>query len=661
MRFFRKHTIASVATDPTTPIDRLLASLPTGPADLAVLAGAGISLDSPSNLLSGWNFMDAVLSRVMPNEVDRETRRSLISVPRDRQFRPGEYIRFETLMMELESSIDPGLHVLDCLDECAHPNVSHYVLAELLRRGAIVMTTNFDRLIEIAFERTMKPGEPALRVVHDNARFETTDSTDAQTPTLWKLHGSLTVDGKATRESVQATLVQVMSPSLSGNKRGFLRGVLASKDLLVVGYSGSDDLDIVPVLANTPSDRSMLWLQHVAGGAAKFETAAQLVANHKAISEFDVVGRDRVFFVRQAAHQADQTVALVSWATPKLIQVLRQRYCGTLEIPVDREEFEFGERYPAVVKRYFDDWVAGLSLRPSDRYRIAIAMLGNRCFRADVKPLYESLRQEHRKIIDSAGAIPEERFDALMERFNRQGEEEELSSTANQALVEKLSELLPHLPKNSRGGAHRLSACALWNQERYAEAETRFRLAWEADKSSGRLNQEIATLTTWQSATSTMRDHLSEWEHHQLNELAKINGQRIFPDDAYYRLRALAEQTGYKLDVWAHLLSTFDMGYVEEDPHRRSLVRKEARDMLRASIDMGDVIGEAKTRLLLALSLHESEEFEEATLHVLSLLELGKVISLGEFDPRARALLTMMGTAQDAARAWPTLAESIWH
>src|SRR6201996_3750352 len=233
MRFFRKHTIASVATDPTTPIDRLLASLPTGPADLAVLAGAGISLDSPSNLLSGWNFMDAVLSRVMPNEVDRETRRSLISVPRDRQFRPGEYIRFETLMMELESSIDPGLHVLDCLDECAHPNVSHYVLAELLRRGAIVMTTNFDHLIEIAFERTVKPGEPALRVVHDNARFETTDSTDAQTPTLWKLHGSLTVDGNATRESVQATPVQVMSPGLSGNKRGLLRGVLASKDLLV--------------------------------------------------------------------------------------------------------------------------------------------------------------------------------------------------------------------------------------------------------------------------------------------------------------------------------------------------------------------------------------------------------------------------------------------
>ena len=661
MRFFGKRTIASVGTDPSTPIDRLLASLPAGAADLAVLAGAGISLDSPSNLLGGGNFMDAVLSRIMPDEVDRETCRSLISVPRDRQFRPGEYIRFETLMMELESSIDPDLRVLDCLDECAHPNVSHYVLAELLRRGAIVMTTNFDRLIEIAFERTMKPGEPALRVVHDDARFVTTDSADARTPTLWKLHGSLTVDGKATRESVQATLVQVMWPSLSGNKRDFLQGVLASKDLVVVGYSGSDDLDIVPVLANTSSERSMLWLQHVAGGDAKFETAAQLAANHKAISEFNVVGRDRVFFVRHAAHKADQTVALVSWATSELIQVLRQRYCATLEIPVGGDEFEFGERHPDVTKRYFDDWVAGRSLRPSDRYRIAIAMLGNRSFRADVKPLHETLRQEHRKIIDSAGATPEERFDALMERFNRQGEEGELSPAENQALVEKLSELLPHLPENSQGGAHRLSACALWNQERYAEAETSFRLAWEADKASGRLNQEIATLTTWQSATNTMRDHLSEREHHQFNELAPIIGQRIYPDDAYYRLRALAEQTGYKLDVWRHLLRTFEMGYVEEDPHRRYLVRKEARDMLRASIDMGDVAGEAQARLLLALSLHESEEFKEATLHVLSLLELGKVLDLGWYGIRASALLNMMATAQDAARAWPILADSIWH
>jgi hypothetical protein len=149
--------------------------------------------------------------------------------------------------------------------------------------------------------------------------------------------------------------------------------------------------------------------------------------------------------------------------------------------------------------------------------------------------------------------------------------------------------------------------------------------------------------------------------HHQLNELAKIVGQRIFPDDAYYRLRALAEQTGYKLGVWGHLLGTFDMGYVEEDSHRRYLVRKEARDMLRASIDTGDVVGEAQARLLLALSLYESEEFEEATLHVLSLLELGKVLSPGEYGIRANALLNMMGTAEDAARMWPTLADSIWH
>jgi hypothetical protein len=105
------------------------------------------------------------------------------------------------------------------------------------------------------------------------------------------------------------------------------------------------------------------------------------------------VGRASFFSLPPVTHEADQTVALVSWATSELIQVLRQRYCATLEIPAGEEEFEFGKRHPDVTKRYFDDWVADRSLRPSDRYRIVIAMLGNRSFRANVKPLYERLRR----------------------------------------------------------------------------------------------------------------------------------------------------------------------------------------------------------------------------------------------------------------------------
>ena len=38
---------------------------------IAVLAGAGISLETPSNLMDGWNFMFEVLCRALPSDVDR--------------------------------------------------------------------------------------------------------------------------------------------------------------------------------------------------------------------------------------------------------------------------------------------------------------------------------------------------------------------------------------------------------------------------------------------------------------------------------------------------------------------------------------------------------------------------------------------------------------
>ena len=137
-------------------------------------------------------------------------------------------------------------------------------------------------------------------------------------------------------------------------------------------------------------------------------------------------------------------------------------------------------------------------------------------------------------------------------------------------------------------------------------------------------------------------------------------GDPIFPDDAFYRLQELAEQTGYKLNIWQHLLQTFDVGYVEEDPDRRRMVRREARNMLRVAVDVGDVYGEAKARLLLALSLQEAEEFEEATEHVVCLLELGKVLDLGEAELRGRALLQMMGTEELARQYERAFAVAMW-
>jgi SIR2-like protein len=644
-------------------VTQALSLLPDSGTSLAVLAGAGISLDSPSNLLAGRDFMDAVLSRIMPKEIDSDTAQSLISVSSDRHFRPGEYIRFETLMGELvQSRIDPDLHVLDCLDECEHPNFNHYVLAELVRRGSVVMTTNFDRLIEVAYQRTAKPGELPLRVVYNDAEFPSDGLSHSKEPVLWKLHGSLSVGGQSTRASLQATLVQIMWPTMSRNKRMFLQAVLASRDMLLVGYSGSDDLDLVPVLAEAPRARAMLWVNHSSRAApAKCETAPEVVSKHRALTQYEVVGRDRVFFTRglpavTLADHPDKT-ALISMSTSAVMEELRARYAPDLVIPAPSAEYEFGSTHTGAVRSFFDNWIAKCSPRLSARYLSAMNLFSNRGFRADVSRLRDRLHQRYRELITSPAATPEEQFDCLMDEFNTRDSD---SIAANRRLFDAIQGLIPQLPEILWGAAHRLSACAVWNQERREEAAEIFRLAWGIDKDLGQLGPELATLTTWQRSTNSLRDHLSTSEHHQFNEIARMVGDPIFPDDAFYRLQELAEQTGYKLNIWQHLLQTFDVGFVEEDPDRRRMVRREARNMLRVAVDVGDVYGEAKARLLLALSLQEAEEFEEATEHVVCLLELGKVLDLGEADLRGRALLQMMGTEELARRYERAFAVAMW-
>jgi hypothetical protein len=646
-------------------LDPLVPFLPEEARSLALLAGAGISLDRPSNLLAGCHFMDAVLSRVMPAKVPLDVLQSLISPPKTRHFRPGEFIRFETLMMELvQSGVDPSLLVLDCLDTCEAPNANHEILAELIRRGAVVMTTNFDRLIEVAYQRSMKPGDAPLRVVYDDAEFDE-GLIHKGAPSLWKLHGSLSVAGQSTRASVQATVVQVMWPSMSRRKRRFFEAVIAARDMVLVGYSGSDDLDLVPILAETPSERTLLWIDHVPGDAIEIKTALEFVSHHHALTEYEVVGRDRVIFVRRAHGTAKhcEKVAIVTGDTGKILSKLQQHYAPDLVLSAPGPEYEFGIKNPEAVRRYFDRWFKSCSPRPSCRYAFAIDLLTNRRFRTDVRRLREGLQNRYSQLMASATATPEEQLSGLLEEFNSRNHVEEPvggSRFANEKLFNTAQRLMPLLPEELLGTAQRLSACARWNEKRWQEGERLFRSAWETDRALGQLNQELATLTTWQRATHSLRDHLSEREHQRLNSLAEMLGEPIFPDDAFYRLRELAEETGYKLNVWGHLLQTFDVGYIEEHPSRRQLVRQEARNMLRVAIDMGDVIGEVKARLLLALSLQEAGEFDEATVHVVSLLELKKALDIGEFGLRAQVLLDIMGSKDLAERIRPKIAAAMW-
>jgi hypothetical protein len=142
--------------------------LPLG-EPLAILCGAGVSLSSPSNLLDGRSFMTQVLRRVRPAGVLRARLFQTLGRPRSVRSRPGHFLRFELLMKALQDSeLDRNLSVLDCL-ECDKPNKNHFLLASLVHAGCVVMTTNFDTLVEQAYQQ-LNPGNwPELRVAIYNS------------------------------------------------------------------------------------------------------------------------------------------------------------------------------------------------------------------------------------------------------------------------------------------------------------------------------------------------------------------------------------------------------------------------------------------------------------------------------------------------------------
>lgn len=114
--------------------------------------------------------------------------------------------------------------------------------------GAAVVTTNFDNCIE----RTIV--EPYSRVV-----FRGVDLTGEvpQTSVIVKPHGSNPLDSS---EEVSELVVSIrtLAPTAKGFARfpvwrAYLKSLMQGRTVIVVGYSGSDDFDITPVLLESSS------------------------------------------------------------------------------------------------------------------------------------------------------------------------------------------------------------------------------------------------------------------------------------------------------------------------------------------------------------------------------------------------------------------------
>ncbi|MFX0091495.1 MAG: tetratricopeptide repeat protein [Candidatus Hodarchaeota archaeon] len=229
------------------------------------LAGSGISVDPPSNLPTGYQFTQAVLERLIP--LQRRTEIINLTNPNRRGMRnSNDFLRFEQLIEYLQRWFDPQLRILKCFAECQTPNLNHLFLAQMILGGHTVFTTNFDNLIEYAL---MEVGIPRKKVYPAIIEEDWISRPKSKQYRVYKPHGSL-IDahsGKGIRESFERTLAKIEKFrgeifQLEHWKRDVLQSVLQDRDLVILGYCGVGDFDILPSLWNIRSDKRVIWINH---------------------------------------------------------------------------------------------------------------------------------------------------------------------------------------------------------------------------------------------------------------------------------------------------------------------------------------------------------------------------------------------------------------
>lgn len=209
--------------------------------------GAGVSALPPSTLPLAAGLVASLIAPVLqplmlPPGLARSVARELVGL------RPE--VITDVLLEHL--GIDAARPLLRALH--GHPNAWHAFLAAALGTGCCVITTNFDTLIETAGDAI-------------GARRQTVIGTavegDVETKSiLFKIHGSLGRGNAAEALSSVALAVRQVGRGLSVRQTRLLGALVEERPLIVLGYSGRDDFDILPALLNVRRTAPGLWVIH---------------------------------------------------------------------------------------------------------------------------------------------------------------------------------------------------------------------------------------------------------------------------------------------------------------------------------------------------------------------------------------------------------------
>jgi len=183
--------------------------------------------------------------------------------------------KLEKALIEIvRDYLDPELKIIDFYGECENPNIQHFFLVEMIKKGNFVITTNFDFLIEYALRHSGVFDDNIIVVItrEDFEKYKFPDELYSQgKKVLYKIHGSTKniITGDDTKEYLVAT-IQAFGTNKEGLnvfqlepfKRDLFVNITEGRSLIIMGYSGSDDFDIVPTLKALKNLKNVIWINY---------------------------------------------------------------------------------------------------------------------------------------------------------------------------------------------------------------------------------------------------------------------------------------------------------------------------------------------------------------------------------------------------------------
>lgn len=247
---------------PDPKIDRTLERLVRSIASRKVVLflGAGISADSPSNLPLSSEMRKHILEKLPGmNRLDRNILFKLLG----RRIE-GVVYPFEAFMQVLVQNSN-FLDFLVRVFSTGCPNKTHHLIAKLMKEGYVLraLTTNFDEKIEQALTdlgRAESKPKLSFTVFWNEGQFSRLDIDNLTTkPTIFKLHGSI-----SDKSSMRITLEIVSGRNLRETRCRILEHFFQNKDcdILILGYSCSDEFDLNPFIRNLGSDNHIYIVEH---------------------------------------------------------------------------------------------------------------------------------------------------------------------------------------------------------------------------------------------------------------------------------------------------------------------------------------------------------------------------------------------------------------